>query len=86
MTIQEMKERKRELGYTYAQLAKLSGVPLGTVQKVFNGATPSPRYDTLKALEQILGEPQTSYVREAQPTSMPNCWDMYQFAKVNTSL
>ena len=26
MTIQEMQERKRELGYTYAQIAELSGL------------------------------------------------------------
>ena len=35
MTIQEMKKRKKELGYTYEQIAELSGVPLGTVQKIF---------------------------------------------------
>lgn len=70
MTIQEMMERKKELGYTYARLAELSGVPLGTVQKIFSGATASPRYDTLKALEQILGKPQNSYVREPQPAYM----------------
>ena len=34
MTVQEMRERKKELGYTYSQIAELSGVPLGTVQKV----------------------------------------------------
>ncbi|MBU3877778.1 Uma2 family endonuclease [Faecalicatena sp. AGMB00832] len=65
MTIQEMKERKRELGYTYAQIADLSGVPLGTVQKIFNGSTASPRYDTLRALEQILREPSETLIREA---------------------
>ena len=31
MTIQEMQERKRELGYSYAKIAELSGVPVGTV-------------------------------------------------------
>ena len=36
MTIQEMKQLKQERGYTYAQIADLSGVPLGTVQKIFN--------------------------------------------------
>lgn len=66
MTIQEMKERKRELGYTYAQIAKLSGIPLGTVKKVFNGTTSSPRYDTLQALEKLLGDSQNVYIREAQ--------------------
>ena len=35
MTIQEMKERKRELGYTNEQVAELSGIPLGTIQKIF---------------------------------------------------
>ena len=34
MTIQEMKRRKRELGYSNAKVAELSGVPLGTVQTV----------------------------------------------------
>ena len=53
MTIQEMKDKKKEKGYTYAQMAELSGVPLGTIQKIFSGETESPRYDTLLALEQI---------------------------------
>lgn len=57
MTIQEMKERKRELGYSNAMVAELSGVPLGTVQKIFSGATASPRYETLRALEAIFRTP-----------------------------
>lgn len=51
MTIQEMKEKKREKGYSYAQISELSGVPLGTIQKIFSGETENPRYDTLLALE-----------------------------------
>ena len=64
MTIQEMQERKRELGYTYAQIAELSGLPLGTVQKVLGGITLTPRYETILALERVLGE-QPSYMRES---------------------
>lgn len=56
MTIQEMKEKKREKGYTYALMAELSGVPLGTIQKIFSGETMSPRYDTLQALEELFRE------------------------------
>ena len=56
MTIQEMKEKKREKGYTYALMSELSGVPLGTIQKIFSGETVSPRYDTLKALEELFRE------------------------------
>lgn len=56
MTIQEMKEKKREKGYTHALMAELSGVPLGTIQKIFSGETVSPRYDTLQALEKIFSD------------------------------
>ena len=54
MTIEEMKQRKKELGYSNAMISQLSGVPLGTVQKIFSGATTAPRYETLSALERIL--------------------------------
>ena len=39
MTIEEMRRRKKELGYSYEQIAELSGLPLGTVQKVLGGVT-----------------------------------------------
>lgn len=51
MTIEEMKERKKEMGYSYEQVAERSGLPVGTVQKVLGGITKAPRYDTLRALE-----------------------------------
>lgn len=56
MTIQEMRQRKQELGYSYEKIAELSNLPVSTVQKVLGGITKSPRYDTLKALEDALGE------------------------------
>lgn len=31
MTLEQMCQRKRELGYSYEQIAELSGIPLGTV-------------------------------------------------------
>ena len=54
MTIEEMKRRKRELGYTNQMIADRSGIPLSTVQKVFAGATASPRRETIDALERVL--------------------------------
>ncbi len=56
MTIAEMNERKRELGYTDARISELSGVPLSTVRKVLGGITKAPRFDTIKALERVLGK------------------------------
>ena len=53
MTIEEMKRKKQEYGLTCEMIAQASQVPLGTVQKIFSGKTRSPRYDTLRALEEM---------------------------------
>lgn len=49
-----LKQKKEEKGLTTETLSKLSGVPVGTINKILNGETKSPRYDTLIALERIL--------------------------------
>lgn len=68
MTIDEMRARKRELGYTNEFIAERSGVPLSTVQKIFSGATSSPRKSTIQALTRLLW-PRFSY---EQATRMPD--------------
>ena len=55
MDLEKMKKRKKELGITNQELSERSGVPLGTVNKIFSGATKSPQYDTILALETVLG-------------------------------
>lgn len=54
MNLEEMRRRKRELGYSNKRIAELSGVPLGTVQKIFSGATKAPREESLKHILQVL--------------------------------
>lgn len=54
MTVEEMKKIKEERGYSMVQLSEYSGVPLGTVQKIFSGETKAPRKSTLDALEKVL--------------------------------
>lgn len=54
MSFERLKTRKKELGLTTEQLSALSGVPIGTINKILNGETKSPRYDTLLALEHVL--------------------------------
>ncbi|MBR5740770.1 MAG: Uma2 family endonuclease [Firmicutes bacterium] len=54
MDIEKLKRRKKELGYTNQQVADLSGVPLGTVQKFFGNVTVSPRRDTYLAIKDAL--------------------------------
>ncbi len=54
MTIEEMRQKKRELGYSNETIAEKSGVPLSTVQKIFAGETQAPRQRTVEALEMAL--------------------------------
>ena len=61
MTLEEMQRRKREFGYSNEKLAELSGVPLGTVQKVMSGSTKSPRQGTLEALARALSRQMEMY-------------------------
>ncbi len=61
MTLEEMKRIKQERGYSLAQLSEYSGVPLGTLQKIFSGETEHPRYATRQALERVLSQQSTDY-------------------------
>ena len=53
LTLEEIRQKKEACGYTAEQLSKLSGVPLGTLQKVLANVTKSPRYETLQALSAV---------------------------------
>ena len=53
LTIEEIRKKKKEYGYTNEQLASLSGVPLGTVQKILGNTTRSPRMETVIALSKV---------------------------------
>lgn len=72
MTIQEMRDRKQELGLSNEEISRRSGVPLGTLQKILAGKTSSPRQKTIIALERVLAprnitysaSQQNNYVRE----------------------
>lgn len=61
MTLEEMKARKKELGLSNKEIAKRSGVPLGTVQKIFGGVTEAPRMETVIALERVLRRESDGY-------------------------
>ena len=64
MTIEEMRQIKKERGYSYIQISELTGIPLGTVQKIFSGETAVPRYETRRALEELFTEKGGRVVRE----------------------
>ena len=66
MTIQEMKDRKRELGLSNEEISRLSHIPVGTLQKIFSGTTSSPRQKTIQALEAVLAYPGVTYDRNSE--------------------
>ena len=53
MTLDEIIETKRQVGYTNEDIADMTGVPLSTVQKVFGGTVKAPRRKTLQALSDL---------------------------------
>ncbi|MBQ7146509.1 MAG: Uma2 family endonuclease [Lachnospiraceae bacterium] len=54
--IEEIRRKKRLYGYTYEELAKLSGLPVSTVQKVLGGVTKSPGVQTVEALQRAFSD------------------------------
>ena len=54
INLEKIKQRKKDLHLTNQELAERSGVPLGTINKIFSGATKSPKYNTMQALETVL--------------------------------
>lgn len=55
MDVSKLNERKKELGITFDELAKKSGVPKRTIVGVFRGYVQTPRVDTVEAIERALG-------------------------------
>lgn len=54
MTIEEMKQKKTELGLTNEMISQAADIPLSTVQKVLGKVTKAPRKATLEAIEAVL--------------------------------
>ncbi len=84
MTIQEMKRRKQEWGYTYFQIAELSGVPIETVKKIFEGNAENIDYRTWSDLENafrekmVVKEASAAYEVKRKPGSytIEDYWDL----------
>lgn len=71
MTLEEMREKKTEYRLTCERIAQQSGVPLGTVIKIFSGLTKSPRKATFEALEKVFLEEEGKARRTAYSFAAP---------------
>lgn len=55
MEIDLLKEKKKQLNMTTEELSQISGVPIGTLNKIFAGQTQDPKFETIKAICRALG-------------------------------
>lgn len=55
MWINTLNEMKKESGKTIEEISDQSGVPKGTLNKIFAGQTKDPKYTTLKQIVNCLG-------------------------------
>lgn len=53
--LEKLKVYKRDKGLTNAEIARLSNIPETTITKVFNGATPDPRFETIAQIAIAMG-------------------------------
>ncbi|MCC6093946.1 MAG: Uma2 family endonuclease [Eubacterium sp.] len=75
MKIEALKHAKLEKGYSYDELSQLSGVPVSTIQKIFNGITKAPRYRTLQSLEKVLSDKTDQISKETRYDSIHSSQD-----------
>ena len=61
MEIDEMIRIKQQRGYSIRQIAEYSGVPEGTVRKIFSGQTENPRVATIIAIQKVLEGDESVY-------------------------
>ena len=46
MGLERINEYKKKMGLTTEDLSRLSGVPIGTLNKILSGATKDPKLET----------------------------------------
>ncbi len=64
MELTEWKKAKKQKGMTIADIAEKANLPKGTVQNIFAGYVPSPRIDTVQAIERALGIGRSEWTEE----------------------
>ena len=55
MSIEEIKSYMKKNKISYEKLAKMAGLSVSTVTKIFGGFAKYPRVDTMQAIERALG-------------------------------
>lgn len=64
MTLEQMKTIKKNFGISAREISESTGVPFGTVQKIFTGETASPRFSTQMKLNDFFVDFSMKYLSE----------------------
>lgn len=75
MGLEKINEYKKKLGLTTEELSKLSGVPIGTLNKILSGATKDPKLETLKSIARVLGLALNDFDDNNTPTTLAAHFD-----------
>ena len=67
-----LKALKEERDLTNAEIAELSDIPLATVTRIFNGATPNPQFETIARITIALGGSLDVIAGLKSPNDKPN--------------
>lgn len=65
--LEKLKMIKEEKDITNAEISSLSGIPLPTITRVFNGQTPNPTFETISRVSIALGVSLDELVGLKQP-------------------
>lgn len=55
-SIDDLRKKKQEKGYSLQKLSEITGVPFATIQKILSGTTKNPRYETLLRISAALSD------------------------------
>ncbi len=81
MGLEKINEYKKKLGITTEELSSLSGVPVGTLNKILSGATKDPKLETLKSIARVLGLTLNDFDDIPQPTTIAAHFDGDDFTE-----
>lgn len=87
MNIQEIKEKMKSRGITQIKLSELSGIPLQTLRKIFAGITPTPRIDTVEAIEKALHiDSENERIKNAKTPNLSSQNSINNYEETNMSI
>lgn len=86
-------ELKEKGGFSWAQIASMSGIPESTIRKIFDGSTPDPRFETLAklvismggSLDDIAGHKKAEEIEDGAVLSLKQVYDA-RIAEIKANL